>query len=122
MYIRISKYKIITPSAAYSGTSGFSRLIKIKPNEIHNETYISFYVDTDNQANSLLSYLKCKLPNFMLSLRKQTHNISKKTCEWIPLPPLDTIWSDGLLYKKYNLSKKEINIIENKMHNIKYLI
>ena len=30
------------------------------------------------EADSLLSYLKCKLPHLLLSLRKTTHNITNK--------------------------------------------
>ena len=60
---------------------------------------------------SLLSYMKCKLPNFMLSLRKISQHISKSTCAWIPLPPLDKECSDKELYKYFKLTDDEIKLI-----------
>ena len=36
-------------------------------NEVHTGSYISFKVASEKEASSLLSYMKCRLPNFMLS-------------------------------------------------------
>ena len=63
------------------------------------------------ETNSLLSYMLCKLPNFMLSLRKISHNLSDITCEWIPLVPLNIIWTDTKIYKYFKLSFDEIKLI-----------
>lgn len=49
----------------------------------------------------------------MLGLRKSTKHISKLTCEWIPLIPLDREWTDEELYKYFNLNENEIELIEN---------
>ena len=81
-------------------------------NEIHTGSYISFKVNNENEANSLLSYLKCRLPNFMLSLRKISQHTSSSTCKWIPLIPLDRIWTDGQIYDYFKLTDEEINLIE----------
>ena len=48
----------------------------------------------------------------MLSLRKISQDISESTCKWIPLPPLDRIWSNNDIYKHFNLSENEIKLIE----------
>jgi hypothetical protein len=76
-----------------------------KPNEICNQSYI---VETIN----LLSYMKCKLPNFMLSLRKSSQYISESTCRWIPLPPLNKEWNNDKVYKYFKLSEDEIKLIK----------
>ena len=56
--------------------------------------YVQFQIKNEKEANSLLSYLKCRLPNLMLSLRKNSQLISKNTCKWISLPPLNKEWND----------------------------
>lgn len=105
-------HKIITTRAAFSANSGFGNTFIGSPTEIHTGSYISFKVTNENQAKSLLSYMKCKLPNFMLSLRKISQDISEATCKWIPLPPLDKEWNDEEVYKYFKLSADEIKLIK----------
>jgi hypothetical protein len=49
----------------------------------------------------------------MLSLRKISQDISKSTCKWIPLPPLNKEWTDNEIYEHFQLSKDEIQLIKN---------
>ena len=107
-----NKWKIITAEASFEGSSGFGNMFIGKPNEICNQSYVIFEVSSDDEAKSLLSYMKCKLPNFMLSLRKISQHISKATCKWIPLPPLNKDWTDDMIYKYYKLSENEIKLIK----------
>jgi hypothetical protein len=37
------------------------------------------------------------MPNLRMGLRKYSLDISKKTVEWVPLVPLDRIWTDLLV-------------------------
>jgi len=107
-----SSFKMITARA--NGSSGcFGNMFIGKPNEVHTKSYISFNLKTEKEAESLLSYLKCKLPNFMLSLRKISQDISESTCKWIPLPPLDKQWNDDDVYKYFKLSEREIKIVKD---------
>jgi hypothetical protein len=48
----------------------------------------------------------------MLSLRKASQDICESTCKWIPLPPLDKEWTDDEVYKHFNLSQEDIQLIE----------
>ena len=73
----INKWKVITTRYAFDANSGFGNMFIGKPNEICNKSYIFFQVETEEEAKSLLSYMKCKLPNYMLSLQKTTPFISK---------------------------------------------
>jgi len=107
----INKWKVIT-SSSYGASKYFGNIFIGKPNEIHSGSYISFEVNNEIEANSLLSYLKCKLPNLMLSLRKISQSISEKTVKWIPLPSLDRLWDDIQLYKLFKLTKEEIELID----------
>ena len=108
----ISKYKIITPDGN-GGNKCFGNTFIGSPNEVHCKTYISFEIDTENEAKSLLSYMKCRLPNFMLSLRKNSQHTSASTCKWIPLPPLNKEWTDDEVYKHFKLSEDEIKLIND---------
>jgi hypothetical protein len=80
-------------------------------NENVSDSYISFRVNNETEAKSLLSYLNCKLPNYLLSIRKITQDISENTCKWIPLVPLDRIWNDISVYEYFNLSEEDIQLI-----------
>ncbi len=107
----INKWKVIT-SESYGASKYFGNMFIGKPFEVYTQSYISFEVNNEKEANSLLSYLKCKLPIFMLSIRKISQHISEKTIIWIPLPPLDRIWNNEKIYKFFKLTEKEIKIVE----------
>lgn len=109
----ISKYKVITPDGAFTANSGFGNTFIGIPNEVHCKTYISFEIDTENEAKSLLSYMKCRLPNFMLSIRKNSQHTSASTCKWIPLPPLNKEWTDEEIYQHFKLSEDDIKLIND---------
>jgi hypothetical protein len=96
---------------------GFGALIIGRPNEIASQTYFSFKVDSEAEAESLKSYLETKFANFMLSLRKGEHHIKKDTLLWTPLPPLDKgkVWTDEAVYKFYNLTDSEIRVVEKEI-------
>ena len=106
----IDDYKVIVTEASLHH---FGNMFIGKPNEVHSKSYISFKTNGVEEAKSLKSYLKCKMPNFMLSLRKITHHTSKSTCKWIPMVPINTniIWTDELVYKYFNLTNDDIKII-----------
>jgi hypothetical protein len=107
-----NNYKVITARA--NGKSGcFGNTFVGYPNEVNTKSYISFNVQSEDEAKSLVSYMKCKLPNFMLSLRKISQDISENTCKWIPLVPLDRQWSDKQIYNYFKLSEDDILLIKN---------
>ena len=104
------KWKVIT-TEANGGNKCFGRMFIGKPMEICNQSFILFEVDSEEEAKSLLSYLKCKLPNLLLGLRKISQHINKGVCKWIPLPPLDQIWSNEEIYKHFKLSEEDIKLV-----------
>jgi len=108
----IKSYKVITARAAFGANSSFGNTFIGYPNEVHSKSYISFNLNSKKEAISLLSFMKCKLPNLLLSLRKSSQDISESTCKWIPLPPLNKEWNDDEIYKYFKLSKNEIKLIK----------
>ena len=108
----IKKWKVITARTSHKGNSGFGNIFIGKQTEVHTKSYISFNVDTKKEAESLLSYLQCKIPNLLLSIRKMSIDISGNTCKWIPLPPLDRTWTDEKIYNYYKLTEIDIKLIK----------
>jgi len=104
-------WKLITARAAHEHKSGFGNSFIGKPDEIHTGSYISFKVSNEEEAKSLLSYIKCRLPNFMLSLRKNSQDIQEQSIKWIPLPSLNKEWTDEEVYKHFKLSEDDIKLI-----------
>ena len=104
-------YKLAT-SRAYGAGDCFGNIFICDKKEICNQSYIFFDICNKKEAESLLTYLKCKLPNFMLSLRKISQDISESTCQWIPLVPLDREWTDEQIYKYFKLTNDEIKLIQ----------
>jgi site-specific DNA-methyltransferase (adenine-specific) len=106
-------YKLVTARAAFQHKSGFGNMFICNTKEVHTGTYVSFKLNTKLEADSLLSYMKCKLPNLMLSLRKSAQDISESTCTWIPLVPLNKLWTDDLVHSYFKLTNKEILLVKN---------
>jgi len=106
-------WKVITAEASTANYKCFSNTFIGNIDEVHTGSYISFKVSNENEAKSLLSYMKCRLPNFMLSLRKSSQHNNEDVCKWIPLPPLNKEWTDEEVYKHFKLSEEEIKLIND---------
>jgi len=108
-----TQYKVLTTDGTHKGSSGFGNMFIGYPYEVYTKTYISFMVSTEDEAKSLLSYLKTRFANYLLSLRKTTQHVSSIQTEYIPLPPLDRIWTNERIYQYYQLIPVEIDIIKS---------
>ena len=106
-------WKVITARAAYEQGSGFGNTFIGNTNEIHTGSYISFKVKNKQEAESLISYMKCKFTNLLLAVRKISQDISENTIKWIPLPSLNKIWTDEQLFEYYELDEYDIELIKN---------
>lgn len=84
--------------------------------------------DNLDEAKSLQKYLKTKFLRFMVSILKTSQNVTQIVYKFVPMQDFtrksDIDWSqkvneiDLQLYKKYNLTDKEITYIEDKIANI----
>jgi len=95
----------------------------MEPGVVGTETYIAIgSTRTKDEAIAICKYIKTKFARALLSVLKVTQNNAKPTWRKIPLqdftPQSDIDWSksiseiDQQLYKKYGLSKEEIDFIE----------
>jgi site-specific DNA-methyltransferase (adenine-specific) len=76
------------------------------------QSFLFFYVSSQEEAESLQSYYTTRFFRFLVSLRKITQDATHSTYRWVPIQAWDRRWTDAKLYKKYGLTKEEIAFIE----------
>ena len=116
------------PKAYGSGTFGekISTFIVCSPTQLCTETYLQIgKFKTENEAKSCLKYIKTKFFRTMIGILKTTQDAPSRIYDLVPLQNFtnssDIDWTksindiDKQLYKKYGLSDKEINFIEEKV-------
>lgn len=121
----LDKFNVFVPEANGSGALGevLSTPLIGQPLIGHTDTFLSVGAfDEEEEAESLLKYLKTKFARVMLGVKKATQHNPKSTWQFVPLQDFtsnsDIDWSksiteiDQQLYKKYNLSPEEIDFIE----------
>ena len=114
----IDRYKVLVSKASPGGDeyphSIVSQPIVSEPNSVCTETYLVIKdVDSRIEAENLVSYIKTRFFRFMMSLVKNTQNISKASYTFVPLQDFSHPWTDEILYRKYKLSSDEIAFIES---------
>lgn len=120
----INRYKVVSnemfgysfffdDSGKMIGSPGYRVLGKNTVCSKHYVVYRAF--DDENEAKSLTSYLNTKLIRFITALALTGTTTSKSEFwRFVPDPgAFDHIFTDQELYKKYNLTDEEINIIES---------
>lgn len=84
-----------------------------EPGSISSETYLCIGpLESKNQAESVLSYLSCRLTRFLILLHKPSQDTTRKVYTFVPTQDWTRRWTDADLYAKYNLSPEEIEFIE----------
>lgn len=84
-----------------------------EPGTICSETYLCIGpFDSKRQADSVLSYLSCRLTRLLILLHKPTQHTARKVYEFVPTQKWTKRWTDEDLYAKYGISASEIAFIE----------
>lgn len=114
----VDKYKVILSKASPGGDeyphSIVSQPIIAEPHSACTETYLVIKdFDTKEECENLVSYIKTLFFRFMMSLMKNTQNISKASYSFVPLQDFSHPWTDEMLYEKYGLTEDEIAFIES---------
>ena len=121
----LKKYKVILPKSNGSGAIGevLSTPLIGEPLIGYTQSFISIgALDTKNEAEALLKYVKSKFMRTMLGVLKVTQDNNKSVWKYVPLQDFtahsDIDWSksvaeiDQKLYRKYDLTADEIEFIE----------
>ena len=119
------KYKVMVPQANGSGALGevISTPLIGEPLIGFTESFISIgKVETSNEAEAILKYIKSKFARAMLGILKVTQANTSDKWKYVPLQDFtlqsDIDWSqsvaeiDRQLYEKYCLADNEIEFIE----------
>lgn len=120
----IDKYKVLVSktSAEHAGEPGSDGKFKvipssmkvISPGEICTHSYFVIgCFDNKKDAENVYSYLKTKFVRFLMLLCISGFGLSKIVFPFVPMQDFSKSWTDAELYKKYNLTQKEISFIES---------
>ena len=113
----IDKWKVLVPKAGSDGGQKIPDVVLGRPEisrppSAATQTFLAFWVDSEEQARSLESYYQTKFFRLLVSLRKLTQDALRPMYEWVPQQTWDRSWTDGDLYAKYGLSDDEVAFIE----------
>ena len=121
----IDKWKVISSRSGHEhagnpGKDGRRRVLSkidiLPPRTICTETYLVIGVYTEEaQARNLVAYMQTRFFRFFVSLFMYSHSITKDTYAFVPVLDMSTRWTDAMLYKRYGLTKEEIEFIESKI-------
>lgn len=84
-----------------------------EPDSISSETYLCIGpLDSKSAAESVLSYLCCRLTRLLILLHKPSQDTTRKVYTFVPTQDWTKPWTDADLYAKYGLNDDEIAFIE----------
>lgn len=114
----IKKWKVLI-SRAYGLTGSYpmqvtGKPIVAEPNSACTETYLvvnSF--STKAEAHNFAEYLKTTFCRFLISLRKNTQQLSKDKFQFVPNLDMHELWTDEKLFARYSLNDAEIAYIKS---------
>jgi site-specific DNA-methyltransferase (adenine-specific) len=116
----IDEWKVLM--TAVQGTSAaienkfLSKPIVAAPGTACTETYlVAGHFADEATAINYAKYLRTRFVRFLVSLRKATQHATRDVYSFVPDLPLDREWTDVKLYKRYGLTKSEIDFIESQV-------
>lgn len=59
--------------------------------------------------------MKTRLFRFLVAQFMYSHHITKDAYTFVPILDMSAVWTDELLYRRYGLTKSEIEFIESKI-------
>ena len=128
----LEKYKVFIAEAYGCGAIGEvpSTPVLSTPGQLCTETFLEigpFEVETE--ATNVIRYIKTKFFRTLVGIQKQTQHTTQKVYRFVPVQNFtensDIRWSEPInsidkqLFKKYGLSREEIDFIENNIQEMK---
>ncbi|MBI2301208.1 MAG: Eco57I restriction-modification methylase domain-containing protein [Armatimonadetes bacterium] len=84
-----------------------------EPGSISSETYLCIGpFASQAEADSVLSYLSCRLTRLLILLHKPSQHVTRKVYTFVPTQDWTRPWTDEDLYARYGISESEIAFIE----------
>ena len=86
----------------------------LRPKEVCTDSYIvGGCFDSMSEAKNLAGYLQTKFARFLILQAAASINLSRTTYQFVPMQDFSKPWTDKELYRKYKLTKDEIDFIES---------
>lgn len=114
----IGKHKVYI-SKAGSGSDEFPHPILTKPfygepYSVCNESYLVIGpFSSERECHNVMTYISTKFFRFMVLLKKNSQNAAKGVYQFVPMQDFSKQWTDEELYKKYNITPKEQDLINS---------
>lgn len=114
----VDQWKVLLVKA--HGTSGrddvtiLGEPVVAGPRTACTETYLVIGICANEaEARNLAAYMRTRFVRFLVSLRKITQNITRDSYRFVPLLPMDRLWTDEDLYKRYGITSDQIAFVES---------
>lgn len=101
------KWKVLLPETCKSAGKAFSsNMLKAAPYETYTQSFCAFLVDSEEEADSLITYLRTTFVQNLVAIRKIKNHIPDEVLRWIPIVPLNKEWNNKEIFKHLNIKKK----------------
>ena len=88
----------------------------LPPGEVDTFSYLNIgFFDTEEEAINFRDFINCKFPRFMMRVTYSSVHVSKGNFVFVPKMDFNQKWTDEKLYKHFELSQREIDLIERTM-------
>lgn len=111
----IEKNKVLIPAANGSMDWVLGKPFVAEAHSVCSQTYLVIGYNknyTKEQCANIVSYIKTRFFRYLVSIKKKTQNGPRMVYQFVPMQDFNESWTDEKLYKKYNLTRKEIDFIE----------
>lgn len=112
----LDKYKIVISKAdgnAFKTKKILNKYYILTPGQASVETYLICYTsDNEDEVKNAGEYLLTKFSRYLLFVRMSNKNLSKDKFKFIPKVDFSRSWTDEELYKHFDLTQEEIDLIE----------
>ena len=113
----VDTYKVFVPEAGSDGGQKIPNIVLGKPlvgpsPSVCTQSFLFFYVQSEEQAKSVQSYYTTKFFRFLVSLRKITQHATHSTYQWVPIQQWNKLWTDEDLFKKYKLTSEDVEYMD----------
>lgn len=107
----IDTRKVLIPAAGFESqilpTLVLSSLRRAPDPSICTQTYLFLPASSEEEADSMESYIRTRFFRFLVWLRKVSQHATRSTYLWVPQQTWDQEWTDEELYEKYEIDEEE---------------
>lgn len=91
----------------------------LQRDEVDTFSYLNVgFFDTEEEAINMRDYLCCKFTRFMLRTTYSGLNVSQANFRFVPQMDMTKKWDDESLYRYFELTQQEIDLIERTMRTL----